>query len=200
MSGKITILDYGTGNYRSVSNFFSQFDKDLQISRSPNVISQADVLVLPGVGNFAAVMECLNEHQLRSTIEKYAESRKLILGICIGMHILGATSEEAPGVEGLGLMDFHTIKRNSGCHIGWQKVAWNTANEDVPESEIKFYFNHAYLLAEADDIVAHTATQERIPSVIRKAGIIGLQFHPEKSQQNGKDFVGHILAQELRQC
>ena len=97
MKKKVVILNYGVGNYRSILNFFSYFNSDLKVSADTEVIKNCDILILPGVGNYQAVMSFLHQTNLDTVIRQHIASDRVVLGICIGMHILGRSSEESPG-------------------------------------------------------------------------------------------------------
>ena len=200
MKKKMVVLNYGVGNYRSLKNFFSIFDVDLIVSDDIKIIKQADILVLPGVGNYRAVISFLRQKRLDQVVLQHVSSDKAIFGICIGLHLLGSYSEEAPGVEGLGVFDFKVVGRSAGCHIGWQKVCFDNFIGFESVMRNSFFFNHSYKILETDRECVYTESKEKIPSIVKRNKIFGFQFHPEKSQENGKILINYILKEELGIC
>lgn len=190
---QVVILDYGIGNYSSVSNFFKRLVDDVIISNELCKIRGADVLVLPGVGGFGSVMNYLHSSKLDKAILDFAASEKIIIGICIGMHILGHKSTEAPNVPGLSLLDFEVKRRPKGCNIGWRDIYWKLKHDDEISVISNVYFNHSFVAHNAEKISVGYSNDEVIPSVVRLKNIIGFQFHPEKSQDAGEIIMKKYL-------
>ncbi len=196
----IIVVDYGMGNLKSVLNAFSKLDADIAISSDPKAIREAPVIVLPGVGAFGICMENLQKRGIAGAVKDHILSGKQYLGICLGMQILFESSEEAPGVEGLGIIKGN-VPRFKGSmkipHMGWNSV---TIKKESPMfSGIKsgdfFYFVHSFYCAPSDPAVIATTTDYGSPfaSSIETGNIFACQFHPEKSQMVGLKLLRNFL-------
>jgi imidazole glycerol-phosphate synthase subunit HisH len=197
----IVIVNYGMGNLRSIHNKLARLGIAAVVSDEAPVIEQADKLILPGVGAFAAGMRNLESHQLITVLNwKVREQRTPVLGICLGMQLFSARSEEG-NANGLGWLDAETIRfdfRQSGQNLQVPHVGWNTLRQvrechllaTVAENQ-RFYFSHSYHVHcyDAGDIVATSCYGYDFVSVIRRDNIYGVQFHPEKSHQRGLELV-----------
>jgi imidazole glycerol-phosphate synthase subunit HisH len=193
-SSKIAVIDYDIGNVHSVCHALTYLGYKSFISRDQNVLRTADAFILPGVGAFGKAMENLQKFDLLNVLSDQVRGQgKPILGICLGMQILGHTSQESPGVRGLGWIDFEVKVIPSSVKIKVPHVGWNTikVGRKNPlfvnfQTEPDFYFDHSYYTACADDCVqAYCDYGLRMPAVISQKNITGVQFHPEKSQTNG---------------
>lgn len=187
------LIDYGTGNLHSVKAAFYKIGISLTISSDPEDIECADLVILPGVGAFGDAMEKLNQSGIASALKKRFEYERPLIGICLGMQLLFESSEEAPGMTGLGLIKGHFKKLRPAPdapkvpHMGWNTLVQskdNGLNYDCNWA----YFVHSYALtsAEPDVILYTTHYGEEIPAVVRKRNAVGFQFHPEKSGQSGE--------------
>ncbi len=196
----IVVVDYGMGNLKSVINAFSRLNAEIVISSDPDIIREAPVIVLPGVGAFGMCMENLEKRGLAAAIQDHISHGKRYLGICLGMQILFESGEEAPGIPGLGIIK-GTVPRFSGSmkvpHMGWNSV---TLKKDGPffkgiRSGDYFYFVHSYYCAPADPGVAATTTDYWDPFVssVETENIFACQFHPEKSQAVGLKLLQNFL-------
>jgi imidazole glycerol-phosphate synthase subunit HisH len=191
----IVIVDYGVGNTRSVSNAISALGyRKLKISGDEADILNADALILPGVGAFEACAKRLRERHLDALLhEAVLVRKKHILGICVGMQLMATASEEGgihagldwiPGrVTRLELPDNYAVP-----HVGWNDVGQK--EEDVLFSRISgspnFYFDHSYhYQCDPAFVTAECDYGNRVTAAINKENIYGVQFHPEKSQNNG---------------
>lgn len=200
----IVILDYEMGNIGSIQNIlYKSGQKDVRISRQPDIIMKADKLILPGVGAFDTGMSNLKKYDLIEPIKDFTlNKRKPVLGICLGMQLLGRCSEEGKE-KGLELIPFDNIrfKLNNDYkipHMGWDYI--DIVNRDIPivrdlEQRQRYYFVHSYH-AKCDNEENILMTCEygyRFPAAVVKDNIYGVQFHPEKSHQFGlmllKNFV-----------
>ncbi len=192
----IVIVNYGLGNLRSVQKSLQRFHDDVEISNDPEAISSAEALVLPGVGAFADAMTELHRHDLVPLLkEKINEVPTL--GICLGMQLLFESSEEDPGVKGLGVIKGHVLKLKPPRHeVSIPHTGWNRL---IPLKEPYFtghaYFNHSYHCVPKDHeaIVAWTLHGMAITAIIQKGQILGTQFHPEKSKHAGDKVFQHFL-------
>jgi glutamine amidotransferase len=188
---RITIIDCGISNLRSVQKAFEKVGVSTQTSRDPKVIEAAEKLVLPGVGAFGQGMENLGKSLLVEPILRHVKNGKPIIGICLGMQLLFSESEELGHHRGLNLLKGRLRRFPSTVKV--PHVGWNQAHARKPSSLLRginggsyFYFVHSYYL-EPDENVTLTTTEYGIefPSSIEKDNIFGIQFHPEKSQENG---------------
>jgi glutamine amidotransferase len=196
----LVIVDYGMGNLKSVLNAFSRLNADIVISSDPDVVRDAPVVVLPGVGAFGICMENLEKRGLADAIREHIRDGKRYLGICLGMQILFESGVEAPGVPGLGIIK-GTVPRFTGSikvpHMGWNSV---TLKKDSPmfkgiRTGDFFYFVHSYYCAPADPGVIATTTDYGDPFVssVETGNIFACQFHPEKSQAVGLKLLQNFL-------
>ncbi|MDA9953352.1 imidazole glycerol phosphate synthase subunit HisH [Planktomarina sp.] len=190
---RVGIIDIGIGNIGSVVRAFDRLDiKHKLIKRSVDV---ADVghLILPGVGNFDAVMKKLIHHGFDITLSKFVKSGNHLLGICVGMQVLGQGSEE--GFEsGLNLIDGTCVEIKSNILtkknkvVGWYKT---TISKDIQISNITpekgYYFVHGYEFKNTDkNANTESIIGSNVTAIIQKENIIGFQFHPEKSNIDGQ--------------
>jgi glutamine amidotransferase len=197
----ITIVDYGVGNLGSILNMLKKVGAKAQASSDPAVLRQAEKLILPGVGAFDAGMKKLNETGLVPVLNELVLERKVpVIGLCLGMQLLTARSEE--GTEaGLGWIEAETVRFKFGsenAHLKIPHMGWNTLDICRPHpliadlgSESRFYFVHSYHIVCADqaDVVATTGYGYPFAAVIGKDNILGAQFHPEKSHKFGMQLL-----------
>jgi len=197
----IYIVDYGAGNLRSVQKAVEYNGADARITSNPEDIVNADKVIFPGVGAFGKAMEKIESLQLHSPITQFIATGKPFLGICLGLQLLFENSEENPGVTGLGVLKGSVKRFPSGLkvpHLGWNVLIkkencllWNEVTE-----ESYFYFAHSFYIApqENDIIIGESEYGSNFPVAIQKNNLFGLQFHPEKSQQNGLQVLKNFLA------
>lgn len=189
---KIAIIDYGMGNLRSVEKAFAYLGYNAQITSDPKEISQADKVVLPGVGAFGKGMEELRRRGLIEVIKEIVAEQKPFFGICLGLQLLFTESEEAPGVEGLGIFPGRVTRFKQGVtvpHMGWNQIHIKRDSpifNSIP-SDMYFYFVHSYYVVPEDDnvILATTDYAVEFVSMINHGNLFATQFHPEKSQKIG---------------
>jgi imidazole glycerol-phosphate synthase subunit HisH len=195
----IAIVDYGMGNLKSVTNAFRKLRADAVITRDKAVIEKAKGIVLPGVGAFGKCIENLEAFGLLDFIKEMIENDKLYLGICLGMQILFESSEEAPGVKGMGFIK-GTVPRFTGDlkvpHMGWnsiERVHGAEVLDGIKEKEY-FYFVHSYYCRPDEDVIAtKTAYGVDFASSVQKKRVFACQFHPEKSQRVGLKLLENFL-------
>ncbi|WP_158999139.1 imidazole glycerol phosphate synthase subunit HisH [Pigmentibacter ruber] len=205
MSKKIVILDYGIGNLQSVAQVFAHLNSPALISSNRKEIISADALVLPGVGAFGHAMHNLKELNLDKTILEFVQTGRPLMGICLGFQLLFSESEEFGNHKGLDLIKGKVIKfkKNNGLNaemkvpqVGWNKIYKPLIGNDnwhiSPLKEIEnmdyMYFVHSYYVEPEVTNEILTLTQyEGIEycSSILKNNIFAVQFHPEKSAQQG---------------
>jgi imidazole glycerol-phosphate synthase subunit HisH len=191
----IVMIDYGVGNTYSIANAIEALGyRKLRISAAHSDIRDADALILPGVGAFAACAANLRERNLQGILtEEVLAKRKPILGICVGMQLMGSLSEEQGIHAGLDWIPGRVVKLDHAGglrvpHVGWSDVSTTGLHglfSNMPDRP-NFYFDHSYHLICDDSVAtAYCDYGTRIVSVINRENIFGVQFHPEKSQNNG---------------
>jgi glutamine amidotransferase len=185
----ITIIDYKSGNLKSISNGFKKIGADYQITDDKETIANSDYLVLPGVGAFGSAMENLKPFE--DIIMEHVADDKPFLGICLGQQVLMGASEESPGVEGLNLFKGHVEKLPSGVkipHMGWNKLK---VTNDSPILEgidgEYFYFVHSYhVIPDDEKIIAGVCEYGgEVVASLSQNNLFSTQFHPEKSGKSG---------------
>lgn len=197
----ITIINYGLGNLHSVQKAVANVGGEAVVTDDDQEIINAEKVILPGVGAFADGMKGLESRGLVSVVQEVAAQGKPLLGICLGMQLLFEESEEQGRYQGLGLLAGKVVQfKHPGVkvpQIGWNQVQVSKSSNlmDGIQDGDYFYFNHGYycIPADADDVLTMTEYGVNFASSVERELIIGVQFHPEKSQQRGlqvlKNFV-----------
>jgi len=188
----VAIIDYGVGNLRSVEKAFTAMGCEAIVSSDESVLREAERLVLPGVGAFAACMKALKERGFDRLVNERASAGTPLLGVCVGMQLLFDESEEFGSTSGLGLLRGNVRRFNNDLvvpHIGWNRIHQQQPHSlfDGVADRAFCYFVHSYYCEPADlDVVAgSTDYGGQYASVVVKENICGVQFHPEKSQDVG---------------
>jgi glutamine amidotransferase len=189
---RVAIIDYGVGNLRSVEKAFHAGGVEAVVSPDEEVLRAAEKLVLPGVGAFRACMEALAERGFDRLVRERVEEGTPLLGVCVGMQMLFEESEEFGTTRGLGLLKGRVRRFPEGQRVpqvGWNQVGWrgdHALSEGIGDKTF-FYFVHSYFCeaAEASGVLGETAYGITYPSVVARANVCGVQFHPEKSQAAG---------------
>lgn len=200
----VTLIDYGAGNLRSVANAMRAIGIEPNIAASPSDIEDTTHLVLPGVGSFGDCMGELGKRRLLEPIREWVSAGKPYLGICLGYHILFESSEETPGVDGLGLIPgivrrFTDVPGVKVPHMGWNSVVPKHADSGTWAGlgkEPYFYYVHSYFpVPENDEIVAARTEYgaENFAAAIELPNLFACQFHPEKSQEAGLRMIRNFL-------
>ena len=202
--GDISILDLGINNINSVRRAFQQNNKETEVfvNSTDTELGNTRLIVLPGLGSFAAGMEQLRARKLDQYLFRAAKNEVAIVGICLGMQLLGCTSEESPGVQGLGLVDGEnkilpiTIGERIP-NVGWLGGVQRNEGELFPSlGEGKdFYFVHSYHFTpkiSTDSIFISMYGNSEITTGIKHGKVLGFQFHPEKSSNIGNDLIKDI--------
>ncbi|MDO5702685.1 MAG: imidazole glycerol phosphate synthase subunit HisH [Lachnospiraceae bacterium] len=190
----IAIVDYDAGNVRSVEKAFAKLGRKTVISRDPSEILKADHVVLPGVGNFGDAMTNLKKYGMDSVIMEVAERGIPFLGICVGMQMLFAGSEESPDVPGLGILKGYCRRFKDRPGFKIPQIGWNSIHlmnggdlfDGIPGGSF-VYFVHSYY-CEAEDLSVVKAVSEYtgvFHAAVQKGKICATQFHPEKSGDTG---------------
>lgn len=193
----ITIVDYGSGNVRAIANIYERLNIDYRIADSPNSLENSSKIILPGVGAFDQTIGHLHESGLEPVLQNLVLEKLVpVLGICVGMQIMGDSSEEGKKA-GLGWIkgtvrkfdEYKLMDKPKIPHLGWNSVhAVNRLKlfEDIDEQK-GFYFLHSYYFdpSDSENIMSQTVYGSKFASSIHKNNIYGVQFHPEKSHSNG---------------
>jgi glutamine amidotransferase len=206
LNQNIVIVDYGVGNTNSVYNAIKYLGyKRLTISDQEKDIQNADALILPGVGAFEEAVKNLRERNLEVILnEEVLERKKPILGICVGMQLMASFSEENGIHKGLDwiagtVKKLQLPKTFAVPHVGWNDVLVNNEYPIFQKNKIasNFYFDHSfYFDCEKKYVSGYCDYHIKVTAAIQKDNIFGVQFHPEKSQNNGlklfRDFFNSI--------
>jgi imidazole glycerol-phosphate synthase subunit HisH len=199
----LALIDYGMGNLSSVKKaFIASGAGDIEIINEPSRLTDADALILPGVGNFGDGIKSLEKAGFAEAIINDVAKGKPLIGICLGMQLLMETSEEAPNSKGLGIFKGKSIRFSDDMnlkvpHIGWNSVAFKRPNkftDNLIDNEY-FYFVHSYYVEPEDHsiIIGTTDYGIKFCSCIGKDNVFATQFHPEKSQDAGLNMIKNFI-------
>ena len=198
----IAIIDYGLGNLGSISNMLKVIGEKSKITNSIDVISTSDGIILPGVGAFDAGMSKLYELGLTEVIQEQASQGKPILGICLGMQLLGRSSEEGK-LKGLSLIPFECRRFKFEDnelkipHMGWDIVDFKQEHPILNElsGQQRYYFVHSYhAVCDSDENILMTCDYGyKFTAAVVKDNVIGVQFHPEKSHDFGLALLSNYV-------
>jgi glutamine amidotransferase len=190
----VCILDYGSGNVQSVKNALDRLKISNLISNSVESIRKATHIILPGVGAFEGAMRRIRDTlPIRELQDEVLEKKKPYLGICVGMQVLAERGYENGTHLGLGWIKEYEVVENSKQvrqpHIGWNSVQIRRESPifNGIDDESDFYFVHSFIMKSKSQefVIGSTHYGDIFPSVLQKDNIYGVQFHPEKSQENG---------------
>ena len=191
---KIIIIDYKVGNYQSVENALNFLGYDFSVSDKKEDIKKAEVYILPGVGAFSEAMNNLKNLGISDTLsEEVLLNKKPILGICLGMQVMADYSEENGYHKGLGWIEGGLVKLEAKNDLRVPHVGWNNIKiiEKEPlfskiEDGASFYVDHSYHFNGKKEYVSAVCNYGfDVVMAFQKENIFGVQFHPEKSQNNG---------------
>lgn len=193
----IAVVDYGVNNLKSVVRALAASGHAATLTTDPDEVASADHVLVPGVGNFGQASRNLGTSGLGAAIREAAAAGRPVMGICLGLQLFFARSEEAPGARGLGLLPGCVARFATGLpvpHVGWARVELTDTGRRHEmlamlgrDEEPYFYHVHSYYpSAVPDDAVLATGDyQGRFPTLVGRGNVIGAQFHPEKSQAAG---------------
>ena len=199
----IAIIDYDAGNIKSVEKALHYLGEETTVTRDPQTLLNADKVILPGVGSFGQAMENLHTYGLVPVIHEIVEKKTPFLGICLGLQLLFESSEETPGVEGLGILKGKIVKIPPAPGIKIPHMGWNNikVKEDsrlfkgLPENPYVYFVHSYYLQADDEDIVAATTEYGvKIHAAVEKDNIFACQFHPEKSSTVGLQILKNFVS------
>ena len=200
----IAIIDYDAGNIKSVEKALLSMGETPVLTRDPEVILQADHIILPGVGSFGDAMENLNKFGLIDVIHEAINRKIPFLGICLGLQLLFESSEETPGVAGLGILKGKIVRIPEGPGLKIPHMGWNSLNVREGASLFKglekepyVYFVHSYYLQAKDPKIVAATTEYgvTIHASVEKENVFACQFHPENSSKTGLAILKNFLAQ-----
>jgi len=194
----IAVADYGASNTQSVLRAFAAAGGEAPVlTDDPDTVRRADRVVLPGVGNFAAAKRRLDETGLGAAVTEVARAGRPVLGICLGLQLFLTESEEAPGVPGLALLAGRIVRFRTELpvpHVGWARVRLTARGQGhaalapaFPGDEAFFYHVHSYRpdRVKDEDALAEAEYGAPFPTIVGAGNVLGVQFHPEKSQAAG---------------
>lgn len=193
---RIGIVDYSVGNHTSVKNSIERLGCGARLSHDRAILENNDLLILPGVGAFAVAMAALHYHHLVDFLRSWVWEGRPLLGICLGMQLLAEQGHEGGLTSGLGLIPGEVVSLGiSQWHIGWNHL--KICQRDpllVPFDNSLFYFNHSFVFKDGrESVICQTEHGRPFPSVVRNGSVVGLQFHPEKSQEAGLTLLRHLI-------
>lgn len=200
----IAIIDYDAGNIKSVEKALKTIGQEVVVTRDAETILNADKVILPGVGSFGDAMGRLWDYGLVEVIKRVVEKKTPFLGICLGLQLLFESSEEAPGVEGLGILKGKILKipesgRLKIPHMGWNSLHLQNEGRlfsNLPQDSYVYFVHSYYLQAEEEQIVkATTHYSTCIHASVEKDNVFACQFHPEKSGDVGLTILKNFAAQ-----
>ena len=202
----VGVIDYGAGNFPSVARALDKLGAELLVAVWPSDLQYADAIVLPGVGNYAALIRAIDERDLRRTLLDAIARGVPFLGICLGLQALYSSSEEAPSLSGLNLFSGSvrslpaTVKLP---HMGWNRLRMQQASQllaGLSDSDY-FYFAHTYAAApspRSNEVVATCSHGADFTAVLEHKNILATQFHPEKSGAAGSRLLQNFLSVAAR--
>jgi len=198
----IAIIDYDAGNIKSVEKALHLLGEEVCVTRDAKTILQAEKVILPGVGAFGDAMEKLNGYNLVPVIKQVVANKTPFLGICLGLQLLFESSEESPGVEGLGILEGKVLQipKDTGLkvpHIGWNSLKYPNRGrlfEGLKEDSYVYFVHSFYLSAKEPEIVTATTDYATlIHASVEKDNVFACQFHPEKSSDTGLQILKNFV-------
>lgn len=199
----IGIIDYDAGNIKSVEKALDFLGEKTIVTRDPHELLAADHVILPGVGSFGQSMEKLHSYGLVPVIHEIVEKGTPFLGICLGLQLLFESSEESPGVKGLGILKgkilrIPAVEGLKIPHIGWNSLELMNSGRLFAgiEENAYVYFVHSYYLKADEEEIVKAATEygTHIHASVEKGNVFACQFHPEKSSSTGLQILKNFAA------
>lgn len=193
---QVGLVDYGMGNHTSVFNCLKSLEYRCKISYEKTVLSKSDVILIPGVGAFPTAKAELQKRGLVEFLQHEAKNHKPIIGICLGMQLLAEASYEFGYTSGLSIIPGEIVPINEPkWHIGWNTLEIAQEDSIFRESDGEsFYFNHSFIYRGPREYqIGLTDTKKSFPAIIRRGKTVGLQFHPEKSQDSGSKLMKRLI-------
>lgn len=202
--GTVAIIDYGRGNLRSVHNAIEACGADAVVTADARAIDDASHIILPGVGAFGDAMAALTARGLPEMLRRHAiEKRKPFLGVCLGMQLLSQRGHEHGVHDGLGWIAGEVVRLAPGPdavkipHMGWNEIALTHPHPvfaRLTPAQLTFYFVHSFHFRAAPEAVLATCDHgARFAAAVAHDNIVGVQFHPEKSQDSGLEVLQNFV-------
>ena len=198
----IGIIDYDAGNIKSVEKALQSLGQETAVTRDPETLLKADKVILPGVGAFGDAMGRLRQYGLEEVIHQIAEKGTPFLGICLGLQLLFDSSEESPGVKGLGLLPGKILRIPDGEGLKIPHMGWNSLEitpgarlfRGIPQDSY-VYFVHSYYLKAEDPAIVAASTQYgvSIHASVERDNVFACQFHLEKSGEIGLRILKNFI-------
>ncbi|MCR4850006.1 MAG: imidazole glycerol phosphate synthase subunit HisH [Lachnospiraceae bacterium] len=198
----IAIIDYDAGNIKSVEKALIHLGEDAVITRDRDTLLSAKKVILPGVGAFGDAMARLNEYGLTDIIKSIISKGTPFMGICLGLQLLFDSSEESPGVAGLGILPgvitrFPQTPGYKVPQIGWNSLSFPKGSRlftGIPEGSY-VYFVHSYYLkaGNPDDVAANSEYILKFDAAVERDNVFACQFHPEKSSDIGLRILKNFI-------
>ncbi|HET6477833.1 MAG TPA: imidazole glycerol phosphate synthase subunit HisH [Dehalococcoidales bacterium] len=200
----IAIIDYGAGNLRSVANAIARLGYQPRITSQARELSEAQAVILPGVGAAGDTMESMRNLGLVEPIKQLIADNRPFFGVCIGLQVLFTSTEEGGGHDCLGIIAGRVKKLPAGLkvpHMGWNQVSQRISHplfEGIPDGA-NFYFVHSYYGEPEDSSLVAGETEYGVTmgSVIARGNLVATQFHPEKSGESGLKMYANFLRHAL---
>jgi glutamine amidotransferase len=198
----IAIIDYDAGNIKSVEKAIISLGETAVITRDRDTILKADKVILPGVGAFGDAMEKLKSYGLVEVINEVVENNIPFLGICLGLQLLFESSEETPGVKGLGILKGKIVKIPDNQGLKVPQIGWNSLKfpnqgrlfKGIKEDSYVYFVHSYYLQADEPEIVTATTDYATlIHASVEKGNVFACQFHPEKSSDVGLKILKNFI-------
>lgn len=195
----IGIVDYGVGNLASVRHALHTMGYRCRIAGNSEALAQSDLLLLPGVGAFPTAMQALHAYGLTDFVRQQAFDGKPVVGICLGMQLLADSSSELGLTAGLGLIPGKVVAlERSRWHIGWNSIEVVKADPLFMAGDGQaVYFNHSYVFDAPPEYQAAVARLDELSQPftvgVHRNNVVGLQFHPEKSQAVGRRLLASLI-------
>ena len=198
----IAIIDYDAGNIKSVEKALLLLGQDVVITGDREEILKADKVVLPGVGAFGDAMDNLRRTVLDQVIREVTDRGTPFLGICLGLQLLFERSDEAPGVDGLGILEGEILRIPDKDGLKIPHMGWNSLHLENNgrlfrgiEEGSYVYFVHSYYLKAADERIVKASTEysTHIHASVEKGNVFACQFHPEKSSDVGIQILRNFV-------
>lgn len=198
----IAVIDYDAGNIKSVEKALQFLGAEVVVTRDPEVLLAADKVILPGVGAFGDAMARLEEYGLVTVIKQIVAKGTPFMGICLGLQLLFDSSEEAPGVKGLGILPGKIVRFSDEFGLKIPQIGWNALKftKDCPvfkgieDGEFVYFVHSYYLQADNDtDVAATTEYGNHVHAAVSRDNVYACQFHPEKSSSVGLKILSNFI-------
>ena len=202
------IIDYDAGNIKSVEKAIEYLGEEAVVTRNPSEILKAGHVILPGVGSFGDAMGRIRGYGLEEVIHQVAEQKIPFLGICLGLQLMFESSEESPGISGLGILKGEIVRLPEKEDLKVPHIGWNSLQ--FPKKSILFdgikedsyvYFVHSYYLRakRLEDVAAITEYGTTVHAAVEQGNVFACQFHPEKSSEIGLHILDNFIHKTRRE-